>query len=136
VTASKKMNVVGWVLSGLVAAFLGVSALGKLGLLPNPEMQESLATLGWTLEGIYPIGFVEIAAFVLFLIPRTAFLGAILLTAYLGGAVATHARIGDPQLVGGIIIGVVTWVAFALRRPDVIKSAFCASSCETRCATK
>ena len=123
-SSSKKQSLVGWFVSALVSAFLFVSALGKFGIIPNPQMEESLTKLGWTMQGIFPIGFIEVLAIILYLIPRTAFLGTILLTAYMGGAVATHARIGDPQFVGGMIIGFIAWVGFALRRPDVIKNAF------------
>jgi hypothetical protein len=59
---------------------------------------------------------------VLFLIPRSGFLGALLLTAHLGGATATHARVGDP-IYFPIILGVVMWIAFGLRRPEVFSLA-------------
>ncbi len=72
---------------------------------------------------MFKIGIVEVVATIVFLIPRTSFLGAILLTAYLGGATATHVRVGDPFFFPPFL-GVVVWVAYALRRPDVIQSAF------------
>ncbi len=78
---------------------------------------------GWSVDTMRYIGVVELLVAILFLVPRTAFLGAILATAYLGGATATHVRVGDP-FIFTIVIGVVAWVGHALRRPDVIKSGF------------
>lgn len=65
---------------------------------------------------------IEIAVAILFLIPRTSFVGAILVTGYLGGAVWTHLRVGDPWFFP-IIIGVVMWVALGLRRPAIFALA-------------
>ena len=65
---------------------------------------------------------IEVAVTLLFLIPRTSFLGAILVTGYLGGAVWTHLRVGDPWYFP-IIIGVVMWVALGLRKPEIFKLA-------------
>ena len=71
---------------------------------------------------MFKIGIVEVAIAILFLIPRTAFVGAILLAAYLGGATATHVRVGDPFYFP-IIIGVVAWIALGLRKPEVLRLA-------------
>lgn len=68
------------------------------------------------------IGIVEVAIAALFLIPRTAFVAAILLAAYLGGAVATHVRIGEPFFVP-IIVAVAAWVALGMRLPDIFRFA-------------
>jgi hypothetical protein len=72
---------------------------------------------------ILKIGVVEVALAILFLIPRTAFLGTVLLTAYLGGAVATHVRIGD-AFYFPIVIGILAWIALGLRDPRVFANAF------------
>jgi hypothetical protein len=72
---------------------------------------------------MFKIGIVEVAIALLFMIPRTAFIGAILISAYLGGAVATHVRVGD-AFVAPIIIGIVVWVALGLRNPDIFRLAF------------
>lgn len=118
-TSEKKQAIAGWVLSGLLFAFLGFSASGKF--LRPPEMAEMLGHLGYTMDQMLPLGFVEVACAVLFLIPRTAFVGAILLTGYLGGATATHYRVGDPFLIP-IIMGVLVWVAYGLRHPAAVKA--------------
>ena len=62
------------------------------------------------------LGVLEIAATIIYLIPRTSFLGAILLTGYLGGAICTHLLAGDPWFFP-IIIGVLAWLGLALRQP-------------------
>ncbi len=111
------MRIAGWILSCLVAAFLGVgSALGKF--IEWEGKAEMFDHLGYTQELITRIGILEITLAVLFLIPRTSFIGAILLTGYLGGATATHVRVGDP-FIFPIIVGVLVWVALGLRRPQV-----------------
>lgn len=120
--ASKKQRIAGWIVSGLIAAFLVFSASGKFRDFPGKA--EMFSHLGYTSDTtMMAIGVVELLVVVLYLIPRTAFVGAILMTGYLGGATATHVRVGDPFLFS-IILGVVAWVGYGLRRPDVIKSAF------------
>ena len=73
--------------------------------------------MGWTADTMFKLGFVEIGCAVLYLIPRTSVIGAILLTGYLGGAVATHVRIGDPSFVTALILGVLIWLGLWLRDP-------------------
>ena len=118
---SKKMKITGWVLSVLIALFLGVaSAMGKFTQWEGKA--EMFDKLGWGEDVMFKIGIVEVAIAILFLIPRTAFVGAILLAAYLGGATATHVRVGDPFYFP-IIIGVVAWIALGLRKPEVFRLA-------------
>ena len=89
-----KSKVAGWVLSLLLALILIVpSAGGKFTHWDGKS--EMFGKLGWSEDVMYIIGIVEVLVAVLFLIPHTAFVGAILVTAYLGGAVATHVRISD-----------------------------------------
>ncbi len=117
-----KSKLIGWILSGLLSAFLILaSASGKFTQWEGKA--EMFAKLGWTEDVMFKIGIVEVTITVLFLIPRTAFIGAILLTGYLGGAVATHVRVADPYFMP-IIIGVVAWVALGLRDPRVFTMAF------------
>jgi hypothetical protein len=68
------------------------------------------------------IGVVEVIVAVLLLIPRASFVGALLLTAYLGGATATHVRVGEPFFMP-ILIGVFMWIGYGLRRPEVFSLA-------------
>lgn len=118
---SNKLAIAGWVLSGLITAFLILaSAMGKF--TDWEGKAEMFAKMGWTEEVMFNIGIVEVAIAVLFLIPQTAFVAAILLAGYLGGAVATHVRAGEPFFFP-IIIGVVAWVALGLRQPMIFRLA-------------
>lgn len=99
------MRIAGWILGVLVAVFPGVgSALGKF--IDWEGKAEMFDHLGYTQVLITKIGILEIALALLFLIPRTSFIAAILLTGYLGGATATHVRVGDPFFFP-IIVGVL-----------------------------
>ena len=118
---SKKLKVAGWILSVLIALFLiGASAMGKFTSWEGKS--EMFAKMGWAEDVMVKIGIVEVAIAILFLIPRSSFIAAILLSACLGGAIATHVRVGDPFLFP-IIIGGFTWVALGLREPNVFRVA-------------
>jgi hypothetical protein len=69
---------------------------------------------GYPLSTLIPIGIVEVICAVLYAVPRTSVLGALLLTAYLGGATATHVRISEP-FTSAIVVGVVVWAGLFLR---------------------
>ena len=87
---------VGRVLSGLGALFLAFDAVFKL---TSAEAAASAsAQLGWSASSILALGVIELMCLVVYLVPRTAILGAVLWTGYLGGAIATHLRVGDPLL--------------------------------------
>ncbi|TWU20446.1 hypothetical protein Pla52o_43240 [Novipirellula galeiformis] len=118
---SKKLRMIGWGLSVLIALFLiGASAMGKVTQWEGKA--EMFANMGWTEEVMFKIGIVEAAISILFLVPRTSFVAAILIAAYMGGATATHVRVGEPFFIP-IIMGVVVWVALGLRNPDVFRLA-------------
>jgi hypothetical protein len=106
----------GRLLTGLSAAFLLFDALGKL-LMLAPYV-EGTRQVGYTLAVIRPLGVVLGLATLLHLFPRTQFVGALLLTAYLGGATATHVRIGQPFWFP-IAMGAILWIAYALRNPGL-----------------
>lgn len=114
-------KIVGWILSGLLTAFMLFSSMSKFASFEGKA--EFFAKLGWSEEVMHYIGVVEIIIVVLFLIPRTAFIAAILITAYLGGAIATHVRISDSYIFP-IIIGVIYWVALGLRDQRIFTLAF------------
>lgn len=119
---TSKSRLAGWILSGLLAAFLiGPSAIGKF--VEWEGKAEMFDKMGLTVELVKKIGVVEIVIALLFLVPQTAFVAAILLTGYLGGAVLTHLRIGEPIFMP-IIIGILVWVALGLRVPEIFKLAF------------
>jgi hypothetical protein len=108
----------GWLLSGLVIAFLVMDSTMKL--LALPIVTEASAALGWPDDAgtARLLGALLLSITVLYAVPRTSVLGAILLTGYLGGAVATHARIGSPlftHILFGVYLGVLAWAGLTLR---------------------
>ena len=115
---SKKALWAGRILSALPALFLLMDSVGKF-LKPTPVV-EGTVKLGYSESILLPIAIVLLACTVLYLIPRTSVLGAILLTGYLGGAVATHARVGDPlfsHILFPVYFGVMLWGGLYLRDP-------------------
>ena len=116
-TQSKGMTVAGWALTALIGAGLLFSATMKF-LSPAEMIDQFVNKLGYP-EGLaVKIGVVEVVCTLLFLFPRTAVLGAVLLTGYLGGAIATHVRIADP-FAGPAIGGVLVWLALYPRDPRI-----------------
>ncbi|MDQ8201397.1 DoxX family protein [Pelagicoccus sp. SDUM812003] len=112
-----KTKLAGWILSGLLSAFLiFASASGKFTDWEGKE--EMFSHLGWSIDTMVAIGILEVLIAILYLVPRIAFYGAIMLSAYLGGAVATHVRVGDPYFMPALL-GIVAWVSLALRDPSV-----------------
>ena len=93
---------------------------GGIATLANPApMKEGFTQFGYPESYLIGIIITEIACVVLYLIPQTSVLGAILLTGYLGGATATHLRVGDPKFIVPIIVGVVVWLGLFLRNARV-----------------
>lgn len=109
--------VAGWVLMCLPAALMVLSGVMKL--VQPPEVMEGMSKLGWTSGRVTVLGVVELACAVLLLVPRTAGLGAILVTGYLGGATATHAQAGEVQFVVPVLLGMMAWLGLYLRDPRV-----------------
>lgn len=102
----------GYILGGLPALMLLFSGVMKFS--GTPELAEGFGQLGWPVSLAVPLGILEIAVTLLYLIPRTSILGAILVTGYLGGAIATHVRIGDAFWVQ-FLLGVAIWGGLYLR---------------------
>jgi len=102
-------------LSGLSALFLLMDGVMKL-VKPAPVL-EATTRLGFPEHALTAIGVVLIVSTILYLIPRTAVLGAILLTGFLGGAVATHVRAGSPafETLFPVIFGVLIWGGLFLK---------------------
>lgn len=109
---SKTLLWTGRVLSALPVLMLLMSGVMKL-VKPAPVV-EGFAHFGYDESIALAIGIVELVCTVIYVIPQTAVLGAILLTGYLGGATATHVRIGEPFFVP-IILGVLVWGGLYLR---------------------
>jgi hypothetical protein len=112
-TESKTMIRVGWVLGALPVLALLMSGVMKL--VKPASVVESFNTLGWPARYAFGLGILELTCTAIYLIPRTTVLGAILLTGYLGGAVATHTRLGDPSGAFSVVFGVLLWAGIGLR---------------------
>ena len=111
----------GWVMSGVVIAFLLMDSAMKLMALPI--VIEASGALGFQgADMARGLGVVLLICTLLYGAPRTAVLGAILLTCYLGGAVATHVRVGSPlftHTLFGVYLGVLLWGGLYLRDPGL-----------------
>ncbi|OCO98384.1 hypothetical protein BC374_11895 [Ensifer sp. LC13] len=110
----------GRVLSGVLVAFLVFDASIKL--VPLQVVTETMVALGYPADqGLARLlGVLTLLCTVLYVMPRTSILGAILLTGYLGGAMATHLRAGSPlftHLLFGFYLGVIAWGGLWLRDP-------------------
>jgi DoxX-like protein len=112
---SKKAVWTGRVLTGLIAAFLVFD--GTIHLMKPAPVVEAFIRLGFPLSLAVPLGIIEIVCVLLYLVPRTSILGAILLTGYLGGAIATQLHSGSPvgELSFPILMGVIVWAGLYLR---------------------
>lgn len=110
--------ITGRVLTGLVTAFLVFD--GAIKLVPIQPVIDTMAALGWpsdiaTARGL---GILLLGLTALYVFPRTSVIGAVLLTGYLGGAVATHVRIGSPlftHCLFGVYVGALMWTGLYLR---------------------
>jgi len=106
----------GRVLTGLVLLFLLMDISIKF--MGVPQVAEAMTQLGWPVTSAVPLAVLLLVCGLLYAFPKTSVLGAVLLTGYLGGAIATHARIGDPlfsHTLFGVYIGVVMWLGLWLR---------------------
>jgi uncharacterized membrane protein YphA (DoxX/SURF4 family) len=114
-SGSRALFWTGWILSILSALALLMSGIMKF--MPiTPEVEQGLQHVGWRADQVGTLGILEICCTIIYLIPQTAVLGAILVAGYMGGAIATHVRVGDPFIVQAII-PVVFWLGLWLREP-------------------
>jgi DoxX-like protein len=113
---------VGIGISVLVIAFLIFDAAGKL--VGVDQVKEATEALGFPIGQARIMGIVLVACVVLYAIPRTAVLGALGMTAYLGGAVTAHMRVEAPLFsttLFAVYLGVLMWIGLVLRRPELLK---------------
>ncbi len=111
----------GRIMSGVAVAFLLLDAAGKL--MRVAPVIEGTVKLGYAQAAVFPIGVVLLTGVVLYVIPRTSVLGAIYLAAYLGGAVATHFRVGSPlatHVLFPVYVAAFVWGGLALRNPRLL----------------
>src|SRR5437764_10747139 len=114
-TISKKQLWAGRVVSALPVLMLLLSGVMKV--LKLAAVVQGFAHFGYPESQMVPLGILEIACTLVYVIPRTAYLGAILMTAYLGGATASNVRVGDPSYFVTVALGVLVWAGLYLRDP-------------------
>ncbi|HEV3145751.1 MAG TPA: DoxX family protein [Gemmataceae bacterium] len=111
-TIPKWQIVIGWVLSGILALLFLPSAYFKIA-------QPAGFLEGWTKSlpaaAARPLGIIELTMFVLYLVPKTRYVGGLIMLAYLGGAVATHLHNEDGKFPLPIAVGIVAWLGLYLR---------------------
>jgi hypothetical protein len=115
---SRPQRVAGLILSGLIVAFLVFD--GAIKLIPIAPVTETMTALGYSGDPALArgLGILTLVCAALYALPRTSVLGAILLTGLLGGAIATHLRVGSPvfsHLLFGVYLGVIAWGGLYLR---------------------
>jgi hypothetical protein len=117
---SKAMRFTGYALTGAFTLFMLFDVGIKL--VRHPMVEETMRQLGFR-DGLgFPIGVIETICLVLYLVPRTAVLGAVLLMGIFGGGIATHLRHGDPlfsHVLFGVYLGFFMWGGLWLRDPDL-----------------
>jgi hypothetical protein len=115
---SSRSVIAGRILSGLAIAFLTLD--GAIKLFPVKAVIEGSAQLGYRPDSIAAIGVALLACVLLYAIPRTSVFGALLLTGYLGGAIATHVRVGNPlfsHILFPTYVAAIVWGGLYLRNP-------------------
>jgi hypothetical protein len=117
VPISKPLLWTGRILSIVAVLFMLFDSVGHI-LKPAPVVQ-AFAQLGIPLHLAVTLGVIQLICIILYIIPQTAVLGAVLVTGYLGGAVAIHMRIGNPlfECIFPFIIGILFWAGLLLRDP-------------------
>jgi hypothetical protein len=107
----------GWIMTGLLLLFLVPASVAPK-LLNASVAIDALVEIDWPSGYLLMLGLIELACLILFVVPRTSLLGAILMTALLGGAMASHLRAGSPlfsHTLFGVYLGVFMWIALWLR---------------------
>ena len=118
---SANAPLIGRVLSGIAIAFLLVDTVGKL--MRVTPVVEGAVKLGYSESTVIPMGVLLLVGVILYAIPRTSVLGAVYLTGFLGGAVATHFRVGSPlftHVLFAVYVAVFVWGGLALRNPRLL----------------
>jgi hypothetical protein len=123
-SGSRAQRVAGTILSGLIVVFLVFD--GAIKLMPLSVVTETMTALGYSGDPTLArlLGVITLVCAVLYAIPATSVLGAILLTGLLGGAMATHLRVGSPvfsHLLFGLYLGIIAWGGLYLRYEAVRK---------------
>lgn len=113
------MKKAGWIMTGLLLLFLLPASVAPK-FMGMQAAVDSLTAIGWPTDYLFALGVLELVLVVLFAVPRTGHLGAVLFTAMLGGTVASHLRAESPlfsHTLFGVYLGIFMWVALYLRDP-------------------
>lgn len=110
----KWMTITGWVLTALLILPFGVGGMFKIS--QHPDVVKGFKDMGFPDGSALTIGIVEVACLLVYLFPRTAVLGAVLLTGYMGGAICVHVQRSE-SIIFHIVIGVIIWLGIYLREP-------------------
>lgn len=113
-TATRKLALTGWIISILASLVFLMSGVMKF--VGGPQVAQGLTHLGISQSMVIPLGILELTCLVIYLIPITSVLGAILMSGYVGGIIVTHWRVGDPVYIA-IVLGLMIWLGLYLREP-------------------
>ena len=114
---TKTKNIIGWVLSGIIGLMLAASASDKI--IGSEHALQMGASFGLTASTYAVLGIIEILSVILFLFPRTGILGTLLLSSYLGGAIATHLQ-HQQNIIFPMAIEALVWIAAVIRFPELL----------------
>lgn len=120
--STKTRKIIGWAISLLMIVFLLFDSIGKI--IGIDQSVKATIELGYPHETILPIGIMLLFFTIFYSIHRTSIFGAILLTAYLGGAVATNLRVEAPlftHVLFPVFIGILVWLGLAFRQENLFK---------------
>lgn len=118
----KTKKTIGWVISIVVILFLLFDSIGKM--IKIEQVVTATVELGYLENSVRLIGTILLLSTTLYIIPKTSIVGVILLTAYLGGAVATQIRVDSPifsHVLFPVYVGVLAWLGLILRNEDLLK---------------
>lgn len=108
-----------WISWAVSVAGVGPFIVGAvMKFIGSAQVVEGLAHFGWPPDSLLLLGLIEISCVVIYLLPRTSVLGAILLTGYIGGAIATHLRLGE-NVILQVVLGIIIWGGLYLREPRI-----------------
>ncbi|MDJ1484308.1 DoxX family protein [Cytophagaceae bacterium YF14B1] len=113
---AKTKNIIGWSLSGLLAVLLIASAIDKI--LSTQHAIEMASGFGISAKQYMLLGIIEIVSVILFLYPKTGILGLLLLSSYLGGAIATHLQ-HNQDIVFPAVLEAIAWLSAVIRYPEL-----------------
>ena len=114
-SVSKTARWAGWVMTAIPVLLVLMASVMKL--VKAPAVLEGMARAGIPEHLIVPVGVIELICVVVYVIPRTSILGAILMTGLLGGATITGLRIGDPSVPIPVVVGMLAWGGLWMREP-------------------